>query len=107
MFFFCLSFHVFHLIPFLFSSCLSQREYVTKDVFNKNFMADWRSVMTPKERELITDLKKCDFTKMKVRSLVNVLVAINRLMGSGTLAAPRNKYQRWVVPFAVLTGLLR
>ncbi|RCN41180.1 Eukaryotic DNA topoisomerase I, DNA binding protein [Ancylostoma caninum] len=41
-------------------------EYTTKDSFNKNFFHDWRKVMTPQERELITDLKKCDFRQMDV-----------------------------------------
>ncbi|ETN68844.1 Eukaryotic DNA topoisomerase I, DNA binding protein [Necator americanus] len=41
-------------------------EYTTKESFNKNFFHDWRKVMTPAERELITDLKKCDFRQMDV-----------------------------------------
>ncbi|CAB07640.1 DNA topoisomerase 1 [Caenorhabditis elegans] len=36
-------------------------EYSTKEAFNKNFMKDWRKVMTVEERERIHDLKKCDF----------------------------------------------
>ncbi|KAF8774695.1 DNA topoisomerase 1 like protein [Argiope bruennichi] len=36
-------------------------EYTSKDVFNHNFFKDWRKVMTPQEREIITDLKKCNF----------------------------------------------
>ncbi|KFM57481.1 DNA topoisomerase 1, partial [Stegodyphus mimosarum] len=36
-------------------------EYTTKDVFNNNFFKDWRKVMTPEEREIIKDLKKCNF----------------------------------------------
>ena len=43
-----------------------QRDYVHKEVFNKNFFHDWRETMTPEERRKITDLKKCDFTKIKV-----------------------------------------
>ena len=39
-------------------------DYTSKDTFNKNFFHDWREVMTKEERKLITDLKKCDFTKM-------------------------------------------
>jgi len=39
-------------------------DYTSMDVFNKNFFKDWRKVMTPKERELITDLGKCNFQKM-------------------------------------------
>ncbi|KAK8740574.1 hypothetical protein OTU49_002975 [Cherax quadricarinatus] len=38
--------------------------YTTKEVFNTNFMRDWRKVMTPKEKEIITDLKKCDFRRI-------------------------------------------
>ncbi|CAG0899093.1 unnamed protein product [Darwinula stevensoni] len=39
-------------------------DYTTKDIFNKNFMTDWRKVMTDKEREIITDLRRCDFKEM-------------------------------------------
>ncbi|CAH1104577.1 unnamed protein product [Psylliodes chrysocephalus] len=39
-------------------------DYTTKDVFNKNFFKDWRKVMNEEERELITDLQKCDFNQM-------------------------------------------
>ncbi|CAI2294965.1 unnamed protein product [Caenorhabditis sp. 36 PRJEB53466] len=41
-------------------------EYATKDAFNKNFMKDWRKAMTVREREKITDLKKCDFRAIDV-----------------------------------------
>lgn len=41
-------------------------DYTSKEAFNKNFFKDWRKVMTAKERELITDLKKCDFKPMNV-----------------------------------------
>jgi len=37
-------------------------DYTTKEVFNKNFFKDWRKVMNDKEKELIRDLQKCDFT---------------------------------------------
>lgn len=39
-------------------------DYVTKDIFNKNFFKDWKKYMTPKEKEIITDLKKCDFKQI-------------------------------------------
>merc|ERR1712115_350704 len=39
-------------------------DYTTKEVFNKNFMKDWRKVMTNEEREVIRDLTKCDFTEI-------------------------------------------
>ncbi|KHJ95444.1 Eukaryotic DNA topoisomerase I, DNA binding protein [Oesophagostomum dentatum] len=47
-----------------FYAKMLDHEYTTKDLFNKNFFHDWRKVMTPEERELITDLKKCDFRQM-------------------------------------------
>ena len=67
-----------------FYAKMLDHEYTQKDAFNKNYMHDWRKVreesvamaiankmntidiqcMTAKERELITDLKKCDFTVM-------------------------------------------
>ncbi|XP_074644312.1 DNA topoisomerase I, mitochondrial-like [Tubulanus polymorphus] len=39
-------------------------DYTTKDVFNKNFMKDWRKVMTEEEKQIITDLKKCNFNEI-------------------------------------------
>ncbi|VDO94230.1 unnamed protein product [Soboliphyme baturini] len=39
-------------------------EYTTKEVFNNNFFGDWRKVMTHEERELIKDLKRCDFREI-------------------------------------------
>lgn len=41
-------------------------EYTTMDAFNKNFMHDWRKVMEPHERELIADLRKCDFKEIDI-----------------------------------------
>ncbi|KAJ1357236.1 DNA topoisomerase 1 [Parelaphostrongylus tenuis] len=49
-----------------FYAKMLNHDYTTKDAFNKNFFHDWRKVMTPAERELITDLKKCDFREMTV-----------------------------------------
>nr|SVE84130.1 EOG090X0296 [Daphnia pulex] len=47
-----------------FYAAMLDHDYVTKDVFNKNFFKDWRKFMTHSEKEIITDLKKCDFTYM-------------------------------------------
>lgn len=41
-----------------FYAKMLDHDYTTKDVFNKNFFKDWRSVMTAEEKTLITDLKK-------------------------------------------------
>jgi len=47
-----------------FYAHMLDHDYVTKEVFNKNFFKDWRKFMTPEEKETIVDLKKCDFTHM-------------------------------------------
>uniref|UniRef100_A0A8R1XQI3 DNA topoisomerase I n=1 Tax=Onchocerca volvulus TaxID=6282 RepID=A0A8R1XQI3_ONCVO len=47
-----------------FYAKILDHEYTTKETFNKNFFMDWRKVMTPAEREKITDLTKCDFREM-------------------------------------------
>ncbi|VDD91647.1 unnamed protein product [Enterobius vermicularis] len=57
-----------------FYARMLDHEYTSKDIFNNNFFKDWRKAidlscrrlqtMTPKEREIITDLKKCDFRSM-------------------------------------------
>ncbi|GFS25449.1 DNA topoisomerase 1 [Elysia marginata] len=39
-------------------------EYTTRDVFNNNFMKDWRKVMSSEEKAKITDVKKCNFTEI-------------------------------------------
>ncbi|XP_030624257.1 DNA topoisomerase I, mitochondrial [Chanos chanos] len=39
-------------------------EYTTKEVFQKNFFADWREEMTHEERKLIKNLSKCDFSEI-------------------------------------------
>nr|CAG4635319.1 EOG090X0296 [Artemia franciscana] len=39
-------------------------DYTAKEQFNTNFFKDWRKTMTSAERELITDLKKCDFSEI-------------------------------------------
>ncbi|CAG0882564.1 unnamed protein product [Darwinula stevensoni] len=40
------------------------RECTARDIFNKNFMEDWREVMTEGEREIITDIKQCNFREI-------------------------------------------
>ena len=47
-----------------FYARMIEHEYTTKDIFNKNFMEDWRKVMTDEERKIIKDLKKCNFREM-------------------------------------------
>jgi len=39
-------------------------DYTTKEIFNKNFFKDWRKLMTEKEKEVIRDLQKCDFSEI-------------------------------------------
>jgi len=41
-----------------------EHDYTTRDLFNNNFMKDWRKVMTSQERELIKDIKKCNFREL-------------------------------------------
>ncbi|CAI4226827.1 unnamed protein product [Auanema sp. JU1783] len=48
-----------------FYARMLDHEYTSKDAFNNNFFKDWRKQMTAKEREMITDLKKCDFRQME------------------------------------------
>ncbi|EDQ87099.1 uncharacterized protein MONBRDRAFT_33512 [Monosiga brevicollis MX1] len=45
-----------------FYAMMLTRDYVHKDIFNENFMHDWRANMTPQERKDLTDIKKCDFS---------------------------------------------
>ncbi|CAF0777343.1 unnamed protein product [Adineta steineri] len=47
-----------------FYARMLDHDYTSKDVFNTNFMADWRKSMTSAERELIKDIRKCDFTQV-------------------------------------------
>ncbi|XP_064610654.1 DNA topoisomerase I, mitochondrial-like [Liolophura sinensis] len=44
-----------------FYARMLDHDYTTKDIFKKNFFKDWRKVMTPAEKEIITDLSKCNF----------------------------------------------
>ena len=39
-------------------------DYTTKEVFNRNFFKDWRKIMTEKEKAIIRDLSKCDFSEI-------------------------------------------
>eukprot|EP00795_Rhopilema_esculentum_P001691 gene1691-16168_t len=47
-----------------FYARMIEHEYSSKDIFNNNFMEDWRKVMTDDERKLIKDLKKCKFREI-------------------------------------------
>lgn len=47
-----------------FYAKMLDHDYTKKDAFNTNFFNDWRKFMTQSERELIKDLKKCDFSKV-------------------------------------------
>ena len=47
-----------------FYARMLDHEYTSMEQFNKNFFKDWRKEMTQHEREVITDLKKCDFRRM-------------------------------------------
>lgn len=47
-----------------FYSKMLEHEYTSKKVFNDNFFKDWRKSMTSKEKDKITDLKKCNFKPM-------------------------------------------
>ncbi|KAI5632594.1 eukaryotic DNA topoisomerase i, catalytic core domain-containing protein [Phthorimaea operculella] len=48
-----------------FYARMLDHDYTTKPVFNNNFFADWRKVMTHDEQKLIKDLSKCDFKEMQ------------------------------------------
>ncbi|CAF0772272.1 unnamed protein product [Didymodactylos carnosus] len=47
-----------------FYAKMLDHDYTKKQAFNTNFMTDWRKSMTPAERELIKDIRKCDFTQV-------------------------------------------
>ncbi|GIX80333.1 DNA topoisomerase 1 [Caerostris extrusa] len=42
------------------------QEYTSKGQFNRNFFKDWRTVMTPREKEIIKNLRKCNFKDFDV-----------------------------------------
>ncbi|GIY46771.1 DNA topoisomerase 1 [Caerostris darwini] len=44
----------------LYARMLKDRR-ASKALFKRNFFRDWREVMTPREREIIRDFKKCNF----------------------------------------------
>ncbi|XP_002665372.2 DNA topoisomerase I, mitochondrial [Danio rerio] len=48
----------------LYFAQMLDHEYTTKEVFRNNFFKDWRKEMTLEERQLIMDLKKCDFGEL-------------------------------------------
>ncbi|XP_056334006.1 LOW QUALITY PROTEIN: DNA topoisomerase I, mitochondrial [Danio aesculapii] len=48
----------------LYYAQMLDHEYTTKEVFCNNFFRDWRKEMTLEERQLIMDLKKCDFGEL-------------------------------------------
>ncbi|CAF3813496.1 unnamed protein product [Rotaria sp. Silwood1] len=47
-----------------FYARMLDHDYTSKEIFNQNFMSDWRKSMTQAERELIKDIRKCDFTQI-------------------------------------------
>ncbi|XP_076449754.1 DNA topoisomerase I, mitochondrial-like [Babylonia areolata] len=47
-----------------FYAKMLDHEYTGREVFNQNFFKDWRKVMTKEEKEIITDLRKCNFTEI-------------------------------------------
>lgn len=47
-----------------FYAKMLEHDFTTKSTFNENFFKDWRKMMTNKEKEVITDIKKCDFKDM-------------------------------------------
>lgn len=47
-----------------FYARMLDHEYTSMEQFNKNFFKDWRKEMTTNEKEIITDLKKCDFRRL-------------------------------------------
>ncbi|XP_060141305.1 DNA topoisomerase 1 [Globicephala melas] len=47
-----------------FFAKMLDHEYTTKEIFRKNFFKDWRKEMTNEEKNVITNLTKCDFTQM-------------------------------------------
>ena len=41
-----------------------EHDYTTKEVVNRNFMKDWRKVMTEKEKSIIRDISLCEFSQI-------------------------------------------
>jgi len=47
-----------------FYAKMLDHDYTKKDIFNENFFEDWRKEMDKEERNLITDLSKCNFREI-------------------------------------------
>ena len=47
-----------------FYAKMLNHDYTKNSVFNCNFFNDWRQSMSNRERNLITDLKRCDFKRI-------------------------------------------
>jgi DNA topoisomerase-1 len=47
-----------------FYASMLNTEYIKKKIFNKNFFKDWRDSMSTLERSIVTNLDKCDFSKI-------------------------------------------
>ncbi|XP_055030731.2 DNA topoisomerase I, mitochondrial [Misgurnus anguillicaudatus] len=56
----------------LFFAQMLDHEYTTKEVFRNNFFRDWRKEMTLEEKQLITDLNKCDFRELHAMHIQRV-----------------------------------
>ncbi|ELU02442.1 hypothetical protein CAPTEDRAFT_173543 [Capitella teleta] len=48
----------------VFYGRMIDHDYTTQEVFNDNFLKDWRKVMNSKEKELLRDLRKCNFNEI-------------------------------------------
>src|SRR3954470_164900 len=48
-----------------FYARMLDHDYTKKAIFNKNFFKDWTKNMTPAEKEKITELGKCDFSRIQ------------------------------------------
>jgi len=47
-----------------FYARMLDHDYTTRELFNNNFFKDWRKMMSKSERELITNLSKCNFKEI-------------------------------------------
>ena len=56
-------FHVFVLC--IFDLCTNDDMFFLCQVFRKNFLEEWRLLMTPEERGILVDLDRCDFRQIK------------------------------------------
>lgn len=48
-----------------FYAVMLKTDYIQKPVFNKNFFTCWKKTMTADERKILTDLKRCDFSRIQ------------------------------------------